>query len=247
MLITSKSNELIKNFCKLKDKKYREKTGHFLVETEKVVVEAIKNNYEIEYLIVEENKPCTKIDVSKFNTIFVSSEVIKHLSSLVTPQGVIAVVRKKQENSTLSNEILILDNIQNPDNFGAIIRSSVASNFKTIIAINSCDEFSDKVIRASMGNIFRANIIHSNYQDVAKMLKDYTILGADMNGENIFKISSYPQKVALIVGNEGNGLSTDASNLVSKTIAVPMANDVESLNVTVSASIIMFDIFSKTE
>lgn len=247
MLITSKSNELIKNLFKLKDKKYRQETGLFLVETEKVILEAIKNNYKIEYLIVEENKPCTRIDTSRYNTIFASKEVIKHLSSLVTPQGVIAVVRKKQANNTLSNRVLILDSVQNPDNFGAIIRSCVASDFKTIVAINSCDEFSDKVIRASMGNVFRANILHLDYSETKNLLKDYTILGADMGGENIFLISSYPTKVGLIVGNEGNGLSENASKLISKTIAVPMANDVESLNVTVSASIIMFDIFSKTK
>ena len=128
MIITSINNNHIKDLTKLKDKKYRDITNNFLVETEHLVEEAYKKGL-LQELILLEDCPYTK-DVK---TTYVSLEVMKKLSTTNTPNNIMGVVKKKVENYNLGNKILILDNIQDPGNLGTIIRSSVAFNIDTIV------------------------------------------------------------------------------------------------------------------
>lgn len=164
---------------------------------------------------------------------------------MVTSQNVFAVAKIPQANKTNSQNVLVLDKIQNPDNLGAIIRSAVATNFVTIYAIESVDLYNEKTLRSSMGNVFKVNFIKTDYQHINSLLKGYQVCIADMQGENIFKLNSLQKNVALVIGNEGNGVSEQMRKLCNKKISIPMQNNVESLNASVSAGIIMYQIIDK--
>ena len=144
MLITNTKNERIKEIKKLNQKKYRDLNNLFLVEGEHLVLEANKKG-KIKELILEENE---KMDID-VDTLYVSSDVIKYISELETPQKIMAVCHKLDEKE-LGNKILILDGIQDPGNLGTIIRSAVAFNIDTIVLSNdTVDLYNPKVVRAT--------------------------------------------------------------------------------------------------
>lgn len=238
--IISKNNELIKNVCKLKEKKYRDLENKILLEGYKVFLEAEKCGLKVERIITTK-KNLEILNFKKYNNklIITNDEICKKLSNNVTSQNFFAVVEKPKNNGSGSN-FLILDNIQDPQNLGAIIRSSVATNILDIYCINCVDEYNDKVIRASMGNIFKVNINHISIEDLDKVCENSIVYSANMNGKNLFKLEKPKNKFGLILGNEGNGVSSEVEKFANKIISIPMQNNVESLNVAVSMSIIAY-------
>jgi len=245
MLILSKSNPIIKDTYALKQKKTRNQTGLAILEGIKVIKEAQISGIEILRIFIDKD---VSFDLSSFDSsviIETSQDIIKYLSSQITPQGIIAVIKqrvctpKKPENN-----FIVLDNVQDPSNIGAIIRSALATDFKDIYTINCCDIYNEKVLRASMGTIFRCNIYDVSYEDLSK-LKLENLYIADMKGQNVFDAGFKNFPVGLIVGNEGHGISNEIRNMVTNLISIPMANNVESLNVSVSAGIIMYQISNK--
>ena len=136
----------------------------------------------------------------------------------------------------------MLDNIQNPDNMGAIIRTAVATNFNKIYLINCVDIYNEKVIRASMGTLFKVEFIDTNYQQIANLAKSNKIYYADMGGESVFNIKQFEKNLGLVIGNEGNGISKEIKDITNNKLSIPMSNGVESLNASVSAGILMYHI-----
>lgn len=251
--ITSKSNAKIIEAKKLLDKKYRDKFGLFLIETEKCVLEALNCKLTPKYFFVQENKRFEVInkylqqsshkDVKAYS---VSQNVFKEISNVVSPDGVVAVFEKPLlKKEYLGGNFLVLDNLQNPDNFGSILRTAAACNFKQIFAINSVDEYNSKVIRSSMGNQFKLNIVHINYDDIEILFKNATLFAMDMNGKNMFEVEKFDKNLGFVIGNEGNGISNEIKSKVKNTLSIPMQNNVESLNASISASVVMYYIFSK--
>ena len=236
-MYSSTNNEFIKSIKKLNEKKYRDNTNTFLVEGEHLVLEAIKNNL-VKYVIVRDN-----YDFDYENKIVVTDKVLKYISNLNTPSGIMAVCNKP-ESSELGSRIIVLDNIQDPGNLGTIIRSSVAFNFDTIVISNdSVDVYNSKVIRATQGMLFNVNIIVTDIKEFLNSIKDdYKIIGTDVtNGKSVSDFKNI-EKFAIIVGNEGQGISLDAKKLCSDFVYIPMSQDCESLNVGVAASIIMYEL-----
>lgn len=239
MYYTSTNNEFIKNIKKLNTKKYRDLNEEFLIEGEHLVNEAIKNNI-VKYIILEEN--------AIFNTdnkvIRVSKNVLKYITALDTPQPVMAVCHKLSKK-VLGNKIMILDNIQDPGNLGTIIRSCVAFNIDTLIlSEDTVDLYNPKVLRATQGMIFHLNIITTNIIDVTKKLKkdNYNVVGTDVvNGIAVSEFEKQ-EKFAIIMGNEGKGLSNEVKKLVDKNLYIPISKNCESLNVGVAASIILYEL-----
>ena len=242
MIVSSTDNKKIKEIKKLETKKVRDLEGLFLVEGEHLVFESYKENL-LQTLIGKDGYPI-KLDV---DTIYVTDNVLKYLSSLTTPSPVIGVV-KKLNNKKIGDRVLVLDNIQDPGNLGTIIRSSVAFNIDTIILSNdTVDLYNPKVIRATQGMIFKINIITANLEDILNELKNsnYQIFGTDVNnGKNVKSIAKI-KKFAIIMGNEGQGLSPDVKNICSDFIYIPMNKNCESLNVAVATSIILYELNNK--
>lgn len=235
-MIESVNNERIKEFSKLNMKKYRDETGMFIVEGEHLVEEALKYMEVVEVFSLD----------GRENTTQVSESVMSKLSDLKSVPPILAILKKK-ENTIPNGNILVLDNIQDPGNLGTIIRSAKAFDFKAIIlSDDSVDEYNSKVIRASEGMMFSTNIVRVNLNDFLLDIKNnYDILTTDVNdGENISDFKS-EFDIALIMGNEGNGVRPEIAALADKKIYIPMSDGVESLNVGVAASILMYEINKK--
>lgn len=244
-IITSKNNATIMLAKQLQDKKYRKLQKKCLIEGEKIIEEAIKCGIKICNVFVDCDKTFNIVEKYNLNATKVSGAVIKTLSFTSSPQGIIAVIDTNYKVLSKSTNFLILDNLQNPDNFGAIVRTAVATGFNKIFTINCVDCFNDKVVRASMGTVFKCEIIDISYNDVIALTKDNTIYYADMGGENIFKVNFPFNNVGFVIGNEGNGVSEQIKNIVKNSVSIPMKNNVESLNASIASSVILYQFIAK--
>lgn len=240
MVYESIDNKKIKDIKKLTQKKYRDKFNLFIVEGEHLVLEAYKKGV-LKQLILEKDY-ILPLDV---DTLYVTNNVLSYLSSLDTPGKVIGVVEKLGNTNKLGDKILMLDNVQDPGNLGTIIRSAVAFNINTIVLGEGCvDLYNSKVIRASQGLLFHINIIESNLLELIPDLKEkeYTIIGTKVTfGKSLKSIDKF-KKICIIMGNEGNGMSEEISELTDFNVYIDMNKDCESLNVGVAASIILYEL-----
>lgn len=239
MKITSINNPKVAYWAKLKMKKYRDVEHLFIVESENLVNEALKKGIVKEIITTEDKE-------YKIDTYNVTLEIMAKISSLVTPNKIMAVCNFILPDDIKGN-VLILDHIQDPGNLGTIIRSSVAFNFPTIVCSeDTVDAYNDKVIRSSEGMIFNTNIIKDNLISFIPYLKTlgYKVYGTDViNGKNIKSVKE--EKVAFVIGSEGKGVSIEVKELCDDFIYINMNEKCESLNAAVASSIIMYDIFSR--
>ena len=240
MLYSSINNEKIKNIKKLNEKKYRDETNLYLVEGEHLVREAYKNN-ALEELILLENK---NIDIN-IKTSYITENVLKYISNLDTPNGIIGICKKKNNNLN-GNKIVILDNIQDPGNLGTIIRSCVAFNVDTLVlSSDTVDLYNPKVIRATQGMMFKQNIIISNnLEELILELKqnNYTIYTTNVKNGKSLKTIEKKDRFAIIMGNEGNGVRENLNTLSDEYLYIDMNKNCESLNVAVATSIILYEL-----
>ncbi len=238
MKITSLNNEKVVFWAKLKMKKYRDVENLFIVESENLVREALNKGIVTEIITTE------NFEHKQIPTYNVTPDIMKRISSLVTPSKIMAVCKYIMPND-IEGKVLLIEKIQDPGNLGTIIRSAVAFNFNTIIVSpDTVDYYNDKVVRSSEGMIFNVNIIKSELSDMIVLLKkrDYIIIGTDVDaGEKIRDFKNV--KTAFIIGNEGNGISDDIKRLCDYFVKIPMQKKCESLNAAVAASIIMYEVY----
>lgn len=240
-MITSKDNNLIKLCNQIKNKKYSREHNICLVESYKLVHQLYDKKLLKSILVTE-----SKYDlVSKFANIridVIADNIASYLSDATNSDGVFAVCNIPQTSSNNFSKAIILDNIQDPANIGAIIRSAYAFGYDTIFAINSVYPYSYKTIRSSMGYIFDVNYIDITYEELFDLKQEHniTFVSADMNGENIDSFSNPAGKFAVIIGNEGQGISDKLIQASDRIVSIPMSNGVESLNASVSAGILMY-------
>ncbi len=243
MIITSKDNSIIKEIKKLKDKKFR--TEKYLIEGIKMLKEAIEEKQEIELIALKEGTQLD-LDLSNYKVITVKDNIFDSISDVITPQGVLAVIKKK-ENKTINTEediIVVLDGIQDPGNLGTIIRTLDSANLKQIIVSkNTVDSYSPKVIRSTMGAIFRINVIE--VEDVKESLlelenKGFEILVTSLEGKKSIYNIDYNKKI-IVIGNEANGVSKEVQDLAQEKVKIPMLGKTESLNASVATGIIVYE------
>lgn len=241
MIITSFENDKIKHYAKLAQKKYRDKYEEYLVEGNHLVMESYRAGLLKEVILLEgEVLPLAVPQVE------VSQAIIRKLSSVETPQKVMGVVRKKEPGEHLGKRILILDEIQDPGNLGTIIRSAVAFAIDTIVlGENTVDLYNPKVVRATQGMLFHVNIVSLSIKELIPSLQQLGIKIFATNVEHGEAIDHLTEKekesFALIVGNEGNGVNPLFLEQADKTICIPMKSEVESLNVAIATSIILYE------
>ena len=240
----SKNQE--KLITSLSKKKFRDKTGLFLAESPKLVSDLIESNLK-PYLIIAD-KSWQLPDNYKFETelVIVNENELKKISLLKTPQNVIAIFYQPQNKPiTFSDSLIIgLDGIQDPGNFGTILRIADWFGINEVVCnIDTVDLYNPKVVQASMGSIARVNVQYVNLEEFCTnyLKTGNTIYGTFMKGENIY--STKLQKKGLIIfGNEGNGIRPEIEKKVSRKISIPSFSTnkftSESLNVSVAAAII---------
>lgn len=240
MLITSVNNSKIKELVRLKDKKYRDNNNLFFIEGKDNVLEAYKNLLIKELYVLDGTEVIIDIPFT-----YVGYDVMKKISDMESISEYYAVCYKKRELD-IGNRIIILDNIQDPGNLGTIIRSAVAFNFDTVVLSRGCvDLYNPKVVRSTKGMLFNINIIVRELESFINNLDGYIIYGTDVvNGNNI-KDEDIPSKVALVIGNEGRGISDSIKKLCNRFIYIDMNNKCESLNASVAASILMYEVNNK--
>lgn len=209
---------------------------------------------QISYIfeMIEENESI-KIHLLKEN-------VFNKITNDTNPEGIIIKVKltenKANSLNSTKNEFnqnikMVFENISDPGNLGTIIRTAVAVGLDTIyISKNSVDIYSHKVIRSSAGMIFKINIIQDDIEKILETLKNekYTLVKTVMNGENLYtfaeeNVQKKKEKIAIFFGNEANGISDYLKENISKSISIPMEKETESLNLGVSFSIIIYELY----
>lgn len=238
MIITSKSNPIIKDIIKLQsDKKFRIAEKSYIVEGIKPVKECIAAGLDIRKII------CTEELSDTFNSAqMVSESVFNAISSEKTPQGVLAIVGlPENELQPPKNSCILLDRLQDPGNFGTIIRTANAAGYSEIYAINCTDAYSPKAVRASMSGIFFVKVYAGTCEEILSVLEGVPLICADMSGEDIFNFVP-PEKFCLCIGNEGGGLSAEIKDKSHFKVKIPMQETCESLNAAVSAGIVMYQL-----
>ena len=242
MLITSTSNNRIKEVRKLLDKKYSESKNLFVIEGENLIEEAIKNN-KLKELYILDGYDC------KYNFKYdnVTLDVMKTLSDLKSTPRMIGVSSYLNKND-LGNRIVILDDVQDPGNAGTIIRSCVAFGIDTIIfSKNSVSPYNTKVLRSTGGMIYNINILICDIKTIINEIKSkgITVVSTSLKESKSLKNMPKMDKYAIVFGNEGNGVSKDVLSLSDEIVRIDMDNKCESLNVGVSAGIILYHMYKE--
>ncbi|MCW6678910.1 RNA methyltransferase [Anaerococcus sp. NML200574] len=235
MIIKSVSNQNYKLINRLKNKKYREKENLFIIESRKLVDEAISSSANIDFIFL-------RSDVSyetNLKSLVFDKALFNKLTMLKSSDGIGAVIRKPVPKKISSKKVLLLDSINDPGNIGTMIRSAEAFGFNDIILSPDCvDIYNEKALRASMGSVFRLNIVKLTYDEIANFKDSYKFLAADMSGLDIREYKS-DSNIILAIGNEANGLGKEVRSLTDTFVKIPMEGDIESLNAAIAASIIM--------
>ena len=239
MKIESLQNPKVKEWTKLKEKKHRDLTNSFLIEGEHLLAEALKTNLVLEIIALNSTFQTANIPFYE-----VSASILKKLSSQVTPPKVIAVCQKIVPQE-IQGQVCLLDNIQDPGNLGAIIRSACAFNINTLIlSEDTVDLYNEKVIRASEGMLFHLNILKTNLFTVIPELitKNYTLYATDVEQGSNLTTMKFPPKTAIVIGNEGKGLNPQIKKQCHELLHIPINQNCESLNASIAASIIFYEI-----
>lgn len=242
MVITSLENEKIKKYKKLQKRKYREEYNEFMVEGMHLVLEAFKSGILVE-LIMEENETIPL----QCPYVYVTQEIIEKISTMDTPSTVMALCRKLPDRDIIGEKILLLDEVQDPGNLGTIIRSAKAFDIDTIIlSENTVDLYNPKVVRATQGMMFHLNIINRSITNTLDQIKHMNIPIYGTSVDHGIDVSTLKKrdrlKYALVIGNEGNGIRMTTFSKCDKNLYIPMNDQVESLNVGVAASILLYEL-----
>ena len=253
-VISSKDNEIIKSVRKLKEKKYRDLENAYIIEGTKIIKEAIQEKTNIKQIIMCENftdnndlDKDTLYEIAKHNLIYVTEKVFNLITDVKTPQGIIAVIEKNNANTQIdySQDIIIaLDDLQDPGNLGTILRTVDSANLNQIIlSKNSADPYNPKVVRSTMGGIFRVNIIETeNLQETLKNMQknNFKIMVTSLNTKNSIYDIDYTKKV-IVIGNEANGVSKAIQDMADEKVKIPMLGKTESLNASVATGIMIYE------
>lgn len=241
MVIESKENKKIKYLNKLRTVKFMQEEKKFIVEGDHLVQEALNAN------VLLETYSTSKVDYGVLNNL-VSPLIMNHISNLPSSSNVVGICKFISEAPCLGEKIMILDNVQDPGNLGTIIRSAKAFDIDTVVlGLNSVRKYNEKVIRAAQGMLFKVNVINRDLNDFIPFLleKGYKVYGTDVNEGVSLCDANLSGKVAVVMGNEGNGISTGLKETLKENIYIKTNNGCESLNVAVAASIIMYEIEKK--
>ncbi len=240
------SKNQIKEIVKLHQKKYRDEKGLFIIEGYKALKEIIDNNIEICNIYVLKG---SNIQHLPENTILIDEYIMKKLTTTNSVCEILAVAKKKKTEKTIFNnmtKIALFEEISDPGNLGTILRSASAFNIDGIILFGDCvDLYSTKVIRSAVGNMFKTPVLEiKNTAELKNLLPKHTFISTALSKHNNIEIKDCQnfKKIVIMFGSEAKGLSQNILNITDKNIKIEMNKNVESLNLSVSASIIFYEL-----
>ena len=243
--LTSSKNPRVQSIRSLSDRRGRLSQGAFLAEGDKMVREALESSFPVREILLREDRPLPDWVPPGLPVLLFPEGLFNSLSDTRTPQGISAVVESRPRPAE-GRLLLALDAVQDPGNVGTIIRTADAAGFQGILLGPGCaDVFSPKVLRATMGSVFRMGLsFPDNLGTALSLLKErgYSILSSQLDGEPFFSRSGVADSLVLIIGNEGNGVSPEVQKTATHRLRLPMRGGAESLNAAVAAAIMMYDI-----
>lgn len=254
MLITSNENSNVKLYVKLSSsKKARDEHNKFTLEGSRLIIDAASEKSDIQTIFTtgsayEKNRDFLKNYSDKI--LLISEGVAKRLSNTKSDQGIFAIVNKPENkllrNQTIKGKYVVLNNIQDPGNLGTILRTADAVGINGVILCeNCCDLYNPKVVRSTMGSLFRLNIYTENeFCDVYRILKSQGVKTyAAVVSRQAVEIRSveFALNSAIVIGNEGNGLKDEHSALCDEQITIKMKGNIDSLNAGIAAAIFMWE------
>lgn len=248
--IESLTNQWVKETKKLHKKKYRDLTSTYIIEGEHSVQEALQAQAKIKTIVTTEKgyqKYLSLIEqVKDEQIVIVTEQILKQLSELPTPQEILAIVEKEEEQSiNYDQHVLVLDRVQDPGNVGTMIRTADAAGFKQVILSEGCvDLYQSKVQRALQGSQFHVSVMTNvnlmQWLQQAQTSRMVTVATALDDTAMSYKELDSNFPTAIIMGNEGQGVNEEILNMVDKKVYIPMKGQAESLNVAIAAAIVMF-------
>lgn len=243
----------------IKNSKERKKQGRYVVEGIKMVREAVNQGVALKVFASKEwwqqnsdNNPTIINEIEQCNYEILDNNTFRELTDTVTPQGIIAIAKVWERsieevigyaNETGNCRMLILENLQDPGNLGTIVRTAEAAGYKGILMNKgTVDIYNPKVVRSTMGAIFRVPFAYSNsIDDIIDTCKQagITIYGAALEGNDVRR-EDYENNLAFIIGNESCGMTEESKAGCDKLVRIPMCGKVESLNASVAAAVLMY-------
>jgi TrmH family RNA methyltransferase len=233
------SKNQIKTLTGLQQKKYRKQHKLFFAEGIKVVQELLNSNFELHQIYTTQD---IFITIPKDKVTIITSDELKKISVLTTPQACLALFTMPDEKPVGDDGLVVaLDDVRDPGNLGTIIRLCDWFGIKHLVCSAECvDVYNPKVVQATMGSLARVNVVYADLYDYINN-SPLPAFGTFMDGHNIYN-EALPQKGIIIMGNEANGISTEIESLAKHRIAIPRFGDLqqtESLNVATAAAIIL--------
>ncbi|MBS2969953.1 RNA methyltransferase [Metabacillus sp. KIGAM252] len=243
--IESAQNPRVKQWRKLHTRKEREKSGTFLVEGYHLVEEALKNKQHISEIIFGENTAIpNNWDLDEVNLYLVTDDILKALAETETSQGVFAVYRLQEyKNEQQWKKVLLLDAVQDPGNLGTIIRTADAAGIDAVIlGEGTVDAYNAKTLRSSQGSIFHIPVVRGSIREWTEILKSQSIpvYGTALENALPFKEIQSQPAFALMLGNEGKGVSAEHLAETDQNLYIPIHGNAESLNVAIAAGILLY-------
>ncbi len=258
-IIQSRQNSLIKERVKLQQKKYRQKTGCFLIEGIRLVEEAVSAGSLTEVFVEEAlfnsergERLFRRIEKSTIACYQVSTDILRVLTETESPQGIVGVIRQAKVDLNRINLkqglILILDGVQDPGNLGTIWRTAWAAGVDALFCLpGTVDPYNGKTIRASMGGIFHVPIVagtETNWSIIQQWCTahSFQLVAGDLSAQQNYDEVAYQERVALLIGNEAQGLLTVSAEELDKRVKIPLMDGAESLNAAVACGILVYEV-----
>ncbi|MDR0943201.1 MAG: RNA methyltransferase [Ruminococcus sp.] len=240
MEITSTDNAQIKEYIKLsKHKKYRDETGLFVLEGERLVFDMIKSGVAPVKIF------CIDKFSESFSDAFIITDIIADkMSTQPSSQGIFAICRKPVPENSLGDKVIVLAGLSDPGNIGTIIRTADAMGITDIIAADTADIYSPKCTRAAMGSLFHVNI-HETKKPF-ELLSGYTTYAAIVGEGTDIRQVNFPQKSAIIIGNEAHGIPEEIASQAGMHVTINMTGNAESLNAAAAAAILIWELRRET-
>ena len=260
-VIASTANPLIRRVKGLAQKKNRERERCYPADGPHLVQEAVRGGADVEMILFDAEREAafsqilSEAKARGIRLVPVTSRVMQTLSDTVTPQGVIAVIRRGTDELPGETEglILVLDAVADPGNAGTVIRTADAVNADAVILAAGCaDVYASKTVRAAMGSLFHVPVIQTKRtaRDVIRFYKEkgYLAAGTHLKGQELFGSEvTWTRKMLFVIGNEARGMSDEASDACDLLLKLPIPGKAESLNAAVAAGIFMYQWLEKAK
>ena len=245
-ILTSIRNPRVMTWKSLKERKGRRETGLFLAEGRKMTEEALESGFPVQAVLLNTDGPEPFTVPEGVPVYGMPGHIFSAICDTRTPQGIAAVVATNGPRRAMGKRLLVLDAVQDPGNVGTMIRTADAAGFEGVLMSGECaDAFSPKVLRATMGSIFRVPLQVAD--DLPRALNDLkaegsSILSTQLDGTPFYDRQGVNERFCLVIGNEGNGISEPVRALATHHLRLPMRGGAESLNAAVAAGIMMYDL-----